>query len=52
MECLRFHDEYDDLPLDELKATYAKHYTTDPLYEAPAGDFEHDVDEETRNKAG
>ena len=52
MEYLRFHDEYDDLPLDELKATYAKHYTTDALYEAPAGDFEHDVDEETRNKAG
>ena len=26
--------------------------TTDALYEAPAGDFEHDVDEETRNKAG
>ena len=47
MEYLRFHDEYDDLPLDEIMASYAKHYSG-ALYEAPRGDFDRDVEEETR----
>jgi transglutaminase-like putative cysteine protease len=49
MEYLRFHDEYDDLPLDEIMASYAKHYSG-ALYEAPRGDFDRDVEEETRGK--
>ena len=50
MEYLRFHDEYDDLPLDEIMASYAKHYSG-ALYEAPRGDFDREVEEETRNEA-
>jgi transglutaminase-like putative cysteine protease len=49
MEYLRFHDEYDDLPLDEIMASYAKHYSG-ALYEAPRGDFDREVEEETRNE--
>lgn len=49
MEYLRFHDEYDDLPLDEIMASYAKHYSG-ALYEAPSGDFDREVEEETRGK--
>ena len=47
MEYLRFHDEYDDLPLDEIMAAYARHYSN-ALYEAPGGDFDREVEEETR----
>ena len=47
MEYLRFHGEYDDLPLDEMMASYAKHYSPS-MYEAPRGDFDRDVEEETR----
>jgi hypothetical protein len=50
MEYLRFHDEYDDLPLDEIMASYAKHYSG-ALYEAPRGDFDREVEEETREEA-
>jgi transglutaminase-like putative cysteine protease len=50
MEYIRFHDEYDDLPLDELMATYARHYPSSML-DAPPGDFKRDVDEETRDRA-
>ncbi len=48
MEYLRFHDEYNDLPLDELIGSYAKHYSG-ALYEEPSGDFDRDVDQETGN---
>ena len=51
MEYLRFHDEYDDLPLDEIMASFVKHYAG-TVYEAPVGDFEREVDEETRNRVG
>ena len=51
MEYLRFHDEYDDLPLDKIMASFAKHYAG-TVYEAPVGDFEREVDEETRNRVG
>ena len=51
MEYLRFHDEYDDLPLDELIASYAKHYSG-ALYEEPNGDFDRDVNQETGNDPG
>jgi transglutaminase-like putative cysteine protease len=50
MEYIRFHDEYDDLPLDELMAAYAKHYPSSML-DAPAADFERDVDAETQSSA-
>ena len=49
MEYIRFHGEYDDMPLDEMVACFAKHYG--PAAEAPAGDFDKEVDEETRNLA-
>jgi transglutaminase-like putative cysteine protease len=51
MEYLRFHGEYDDLPLDEIMASFVKHYSG-TMVEAPVGDFERDVDEETRNQVG
>ena len=51
MEYLRFHDEYNDLPLDELIASYAKHYSG-ALYEEPNGDFDRDVNQETGNDPG
>ena len=51
MEYLRFHDEYDDLPLDEMMAIYAKHYPN-LMGRGPTGDFDRDVEEETRDKAG
>lgn len=50
MEYLRFHEEYDDLPLDDLIVTYAKHYTTGELYKASTADFDRDVDQETSNQ--
>ncbi len=49
MEYLRFHDEYDDLPLDEIMATFVKHYSG-TMNDAPKGDFDDEVDEETRDK--
>ena len=51
MEYLRFHDEYNDLPLDELIASYAKHYSG-ALYEEPNGDFDRDVNQETGGDPG
>jgi transglutaminase-like putative cysteine protease len=50
MEYLRFRGEYDDVPLDEIMATFVKHYSGN-MVEAPSGDFDHDVEEETRDKA-
>ena len=47
MEYLRFHGEYDDLPLDEIMASFVKHYSG-TMVEAPTGDFDREVDEETR----
>ena len=51
MEYLRFHGEYDDLPLDEIMASFVKHYSG-TMVEAPVGDFEGEVDEETRKQVG
>jgi len=50
MEYLRFRGEYDDVPLDEMIATFVKHYSSD-MVETPGGDFDRDVDEETRSEA-
>lgn len=50
MEYLRFHDEYDDVPLDEILATFVKHYSGS-MYDTPGGDFDREVEEETRNEA-
>ena len=47
MEYLRFRGEYDDLPRDEMIAVFAEHYSRSGL-SAPEGDFEKDVEEETR----
>jgi transglutaminase-like putative cysteine protease len=51
MEYLRFHGEYDDLPLDEIMASFVKHYSG-TMVQAPVGDFEREVDEETRKQVG
>ena len=51
MEYLRFRGEYDDLPLDEIMASFVKHYSG-TMVEAPVGDFEREVDEETRKQVG
>jgi len=50
MEYLRFRGEYDDVPLDEMMATFVKHYSSD-MVETPSGDFDREVEEETRSKA-
>ena len=49
MEYLRFHGEYDDMPLEEVIATYAKEYgkSSDSL----TGDFDAEVEAETRDLA-
>ncbi|MBW1760940.1 MAG: transglutaminase family protein [Deltaproteobacteria bacterium] len=49
MEYLRFHGEYDDLPLDKMMATYARHYSQ-TVFDTSSGDFDLEVDEETRNQ--
>jgi len=50
MEYLRFHGEYDDLPFDEMMNAFARHYSRE-MYQGPVGDFDRDVEEETRDKA-
>lgn len=50
MEYLRFHDEHDDLPMEEMLATFAKHYSPSML-KAPDVSFDEDVDAETRDLA-
>lgn len=45
MEYLRFHGEYDDVPIDEIMTAFTTHYAT-MGDEAPAGDFEREVDDE------
>jgi len=50
MEYLRFHGEFDDLPFDQMMNTFATHYSKE-MYDGPVGDFDQDVEEETRNKA-
>jgi hypothetical protein len=49
MEYLRFHDEYDDVPIEEIMSSYMKHYSG-TVYDTPSGDFEREVDEETRDQ--
>lgn len=49
MEYLRFHGEYDDLPLDQMTACFAEHYGA--TSRAPDGDFDREVDAETRGRA-
>ncbi len=48
MEYLRFHGEYDDLPLDTLMASYVEHYSNSVLTTIDAN-FDRDVEEETRD---
>ena len=49
MEYIRFHGEYDDMPLEEMIACFAKHYG--PKSASPGGDFDQEVDDETRDLA-
>ncbi|MGB8330901.1 MAG: transglutaminase-like domain-containing protein [Polyangiales bacterium] len=49
MEYLRFHGEYDDLPLDEIRAAFVKHYSP-MVRETPSRDFDREVDDETRDE--
>jgi transglutaminase-like putative cysteine protease len=48
MEYIRFHGEYDDMPLEQMLACFAKHYS--PSAASPGGDFDREVDEETRDR--
>jgi len=50
MEYLRFHGEFDDLPFDRMMNAFATHYAQE-MYDGPVGDFDRDVDDETRDKA-
>ena len=50
MEYLRFHGEFDDLPFDQMMNDFARHYGQE-MYDGPVGDFDRDVEEETRDKA-
>jgi transglutaminase-like putative cysteine protease len=50
MEYLRFHGEFDDLPFNEMMNDFARHYSRE-MYQGPIGDFDRDVEEETRDKA-
>lgn len=47
MEYVRFHGEYDDLPLDEIMAAFVEHYS-DMAEQRTTGDFDRDVEEETK----
>lgn len=49
MEYLRFHGEFDDLPFDRMMNAFATHYSRE-MYDGPVGDFDRDVDEESRHK--
>ena len=50
MEYIRFHGEYDYLPLDEMLAAFAEHYAPS-MTESPEGDFDQEVEDETRDLA-
>lgn len=49
MEYLRFHGEYDDMPLDEMTACFVEHYGPSP--KSLGGDFDQEVEDETRDLA-
>jgi transglutaminase-like putative cysteine protease len=52
MEYIRFRGEHDDVPLDEMIAVFSEHYSQSQSQNgAPEGDFDADVDEETRGLA-
>ena len=48
MEYLRFRGEHDDIPLAEMMAVFAEHYTG-AKQEVPIGDFDADVEDEVRD---
>jgi len=49
MEYVHFHDEYDDVPLEEITADFIKHYSG-MAGKPPRGDFDREVEEETRGQ--
>ncbi len=48
MEYLRFRGEHDDVPLEEMMAVFAENYAS-AKKESPVGDFDADVEHETRD---
>lgn len=50
MEYLRFHGEYDDVPIDEIMACFRQHYSGS-MVQAQSADFDRDVELETRDRA-
>lgn len=50
MEYIRFRGEYDDVPLADMIAVFKKHYAGSKT-DAPQGEFDADVEEETRDIA-
>ena len=50
MEYLRFHGEFDDLPFERMMNAFSTHYSRE-MHDGPVGDFDREVEEETRDKA-
>ncbi len=50
MEYLRFHGEFDDLPFERMMNAFSRHYSPE-MRDGPVGNFDRDVEEETRDKA-
>mgnify|MGYP001824552088 FL=1 len=50
MEYLRFRGEHDDVPLEEMMAVFAENYAS-AKDDSPVGDFDADVENETRDLA-
>ncbi len=48
MEYLRYRDEYVDVPIDAMRATFAAEYSGTPVSGDASADFDRDVDAETR----
>jgi transglutaminase-like putative cysteine protease len=49
MEYLRFRGEHDDVPLEQITATFRQQYSGS-MYQTPSGDFDRDVELETRSQ--
>ena len=47
MEYLRFRGEYPDVPIDQIRETFQREYSSDLSLDQ--ADFDHDVDQETRD---
>jgi hypothetical protein len=45
MEYLRFHAEYDDVPIEEITAAFVEHYAG-TIETGPAGNFDEEIEKE------